>query len=60
MLSKRVRSPSRKAEQNQLGRILRTHKYLERPPAPWQAAPEVELGPAELEQLRALGYALEE
>ena len=35
-------------------------EYLERPPAPWQAAPEVELGPAELEQLRALGYALEE
>jgi arylsulfatase A-like enzyme len=35
-------------------------EYLERPPAPWQAAPEVELGPAELDQLRALGYVLEE
>jgi arylsulfatase A-like enzyme len=33
--------------------------YLERPPAPWEKAPEVELDPTELEQLRALGYAVE-
>ena len=33
--------------------------YLERPPAPWQTAPDVELGEAELEQLRALGYVVE-
>jgi arylsulfatase A-like enzyme len=34
-------------------------EYLERPPAPWQDAPAVELEDAELEQLRALGYAVE-
>jgi choline-sulfatase len=33
--------------------------YLNRPPAPWQTAPAVELEEAELEQLRALGYAIE-
>jgi arylsulfatase A-like enzyme len=33
--------------------------YLESPPAPWGSAPDVELGEAELEQLRALGYAVE-
>jgi hypothetical protein len=33
--------------------------YLERPPAPWKEAPAVELEDAELEQLRALGYAIE-
>jgi len=33
--------------------------YLEKPPAPWQRAPDVEIDPAELEQLRALGYQVE-
>jgi hypothetical protein len=33
--------------------------YLERPAAPWQTAPDVELDESELEQLRALGYAIE-
>src|SRR5262245_58700861 len=33
--------------------------YLARPPAPWKSAPEVELEDAELQQLRALGYAIE-
>jgi len=33
--------------------------YLERPGAPWQSAPDVDLDPGELEQLRALGYAVE-
>jgi hypothetical protein len=33
--------------------------YLERPPAPWQTAPDVELGEDDLEQLRALGYVVE-
>jgi arylsulfatase A-like enzyme len=33
--------------------------YLERPPATWQTAPDVELGEAELEQLRALGYSVQ-
>jgi arylsulfatase A-like enzyme len=33
--------------------------YLERPPAPWQTAPDVELDASELERLRALGYAVE-
>jgi choline-sulfatase len=35
------------------------NEYLKRPPAPWQAAPAVELEEDELEQLRALGYAIE-
>jgi arylsulfatase A-like enzyme len=34
------------------------HEYLERPQA-WQNAPDVELNETELEQLRALGYAIE-
>jgi arylsulfatase A-like enzyme len=34
-------------------------EYLLRPPAPWQSASEVELDESELEQLRALGYAIE-
>jgi arylsulfatase A-like enzyme len=34
-------------------------EYLSRPPAPWQGAAPVELAPDELEQLRALGYAVE-
>ena len=34
-------------------------KYLASPPAPWGAAPEVGLGEAELDQLRALGYSVE-
>ncbi len=43
-----------------LGRLLAlAEAYLERPPAPWQTAPDVELGEAELEQLRALGYVVE-
>ncbi len=43
-----------------LGRLRAlAEAYLERPPAPWQTAPDVELGEAELEQLRALGYAVE-
>jgi hypothetical protein len=33
--------------------------YLERPPAPWGAAPEAGLDPAELDQLRALGYSVQ-
>jgi len=33
--------------------------YLESPPAPWGAASDVELSETELEQLRALGYAIE-
>lgn len=33
--------------------------YLERPQAAWSVAPDVELDEAELEQLRALGYAPE-
>jgi arylsulfatase A-like enzyme len=33
--------------------------YLERPPAPFGAAPETDLGAAELEELRALGYVVE-
>jgi len=33
--------------------------YLEKPPAPWQGAPEVELDEKELDQLRALGYEIE-
>jgi arylsulfatase A-like enzyme len=33
--------------------------YLERPPAPWQAAPDVELEDSKLEELRALGYVVE-
>jgi hypothetical protein len=33
--------------------------YLELPPAPWGAAPEAGLDPAELEQLRALGYSVQ-
>ena len=33
--------------------------YLERPPAPWQIAPDVELEDSELQQLRALGYDVE-
>jgi len=33
--------------------------YLANQAAPWGAAPDVELDPAELEQLRALGYAPE-
>jgi arylsulfatase A-like enzyme len=33
--------------------------YLEKPPAPWRAAPDVELDDAELEGLRALGYVVE-
>ena len=32
--------------------------YLERT-APWDAAPEVGIGEAELQQLRALGYSVE-
>ena len=34
-------------------------EYLQRPPAPWQHAPAVELEGEELERLRALGYAVE-
>jgi choline-sulfatase len=34
-------------------------EYLNRSPAPWQAAPAVELEEDQLEQLRALGYAVE-
>jgi arylsulfatase A-like enzyme len=33
--------------------------YLERPPAPWKTAPDVELEDSELQQLRALGYEVE-
>ena len=33
--------------------------YLSSPPAPWGAAPEVGLDEAELRQLRALGYSVE-
>jgi hypothetical protein len=33
--------------------------YLQRAPAPWGSAPEVELDEAELQQLRALGYSVE-
>jgi hypothetical protein len=33
--------------------------YLEKPPAPWQGAPDVELDESELDQLRALGYQIE-
>jgi arylsulfatase A-like enzyme len=33
--------------------------YLDSPPAPWGAAPEVEIDEGELDQLRALGYAVE-
>ena len=34
--------------------------YLESPPAPWGAAVDVELSDEELDQLRALGYAVED
>ena len=34
-------------------------EYLERPPAPWKAS-DVELDDAQLEQLRALGYEIEQ
>jgi arylsulfatase A-like enzyme len=33
--------------------------YLASPPAPWGAAPEVGIGEAELEELRALGYSVQ-
>jgi arylsulfatase A-like enzyme len=33
--------------------------YLERPPAPWGAAPEAGIDPSELDQLRALGYSVQ-
>ncbi len=33
--------------------------YLERPPVPWEAAPDVELSEQELQQLRALGYGVQ-
>ena len=34
-------------------------EYLEQPPAPWEAS-DVELDDAQLEQLRALGYEIEQ
>ena len=34
-------------------------EYLASTPPEWGAAPEVELDPAQLEQLRALGYQVE-
>jgi arylsulfatase A-like enzyme len=34
-------------------------EYLARPPAAWSGDSEVEISPAELEQLRALGYQVE-
>jgi arylsulfatase A-like enzyme len=33
--------------------------YLAQPPAAWSGGPDVEIDPAELEQLRALGYKVE-
>jgi len=33
--------------------------YLQKPSAPWRSAPDVRLEDSELEQLRALGYAIE-
>lgn len=33
--------------------------YLDRPPAPWGAAPEAGIGASELDQLRALGYSVQ-
>jgi hypothetical protein len=33
--------------------------YLARSPAEWAGGPDVEIDPAELEELRALGYQLE-
>jgi arylsulfatase A-like enzyme len=33
--------------------------YLERPPAPWGAAPEAGIDAGELDQLRALGYSVQ-
>ena len=33
--------------------------YLAQPAASWSGGPDVEIDPAELEQLRALGYQVE-
>ena len=47
-------------EPDLVARLARhAESYLESPPAPWGEAPEVELDEQELEQLRALGYAIE-
>jgi arylsulfatase A-like enzyme len=55
-------------EQNELGdqepevrtRLLGLiREYLESSSPPWETAPDVELGEAELEQLRALGYSVQ-
>jgi arylsulfatase A-like enzyme len=64
-LYERVSDPR---EQNELGdqepevraRLLALiREYLEQPSPPWETAPDVELGEAELEQLRALGYSVQ-
>jgi len=46
--------PEKLAHMKQLARA-----YLNRPTAPWGAAPEVGIGEDELQQLRALGYSVE-
>ena len=43
--------PERRARLEALAR-----EYLAKPPAPWEAAPDVAIPPEELERLRALGY----
>ena len=46
--------PETLARMQQLAR-----SYLDKPTAPWGPAPEVGIGEAELQQLRALGYSVE-